>query len=103
MPAPAAKVLWQAGNEVEWVRLYMKWLARWDGRGYLQGEMEKIESGIVMQSRAEKWLEETDEFGISMAAMRECILHYGAELGLIEISQCDGVSYSSDRQAWGVD
>ncbi|KAK2760402.1 hypothetical protein FQN54_002472 [Arachnomyces sp. PD_36] len=69
MPAPAAKVLWQAGTEEEWNTLYIRWLARWDGRGFLQGEFDKIQPGIVMQPRAEKWLEETDEFGYIMISI----------------------------------
>lgn len=69
MPAPAAKVLWQAGTEEEWNTLYIRWLARWDGRGFLQGEFDKIRPGIVMPPRAEKWLEETDEFGFIMISI----------------------------------
>lgn len=69
MPAPAAKVLWQAATEQEWDRLYTRWLARWDGQGFIQGEFFHIEPGIVMMPRAEKWLGETDEFGFIMVAI----------------------------------
>jgi hypothetical protein len=69
MPAPAAKVLWQAGTEEEWNTLYIRWLARWDGQVYLQGEFDKIKPGVLMEHRAEKWLEETDEFGLIMMSI----------------------------------
>ncbi|KAL4908354.1 hypothetical protein BDW74DRAFT_175043 [Aspergillus multicolor] len=69
MPAPAAKILWQAQSEQEWNSLYIKWLARWDGHGYIQGEYDQIRPGIKMQPRAEKWLEEADEFGMIMISI----------------------------------
>ncbi|RDW65850.1 Zn(II)2Cys6 transcription factor domain-containing protein [Aspergillus mulundensis] len=69
MPAPAAKILWQAQSEQEWNSIYIKWLARWDGHGYIQGEYDQIRPGIKMQPRAEKWLEETDEFGMIMISI----------------------------------
>ncbi|KAL4867744.1 hypothetical protein BDV12DRAFT_186434 [Aspergillus spectabilis] len=58
MPAPAAKILWQAQTKHEWNSLYIKWSARWDGHG--------------MDARAERWLEETDEFGMIMISIGEC-------------------------------
>lgn len=69
MPAPAAKVLWQAGTEQEWNRLYIRWLSRWDGQSFIQGEFFHVEPGIVMGPRAEKWLGETDEFGFIMVSI----------------------------------
>ncbi|KAL4881923.1 hypothetical protein BJY04DRAFT_187669 [Aspergillus karnatakaensis] len=75
MPAPAAKILWQAQTEQEWNSLYIKWLARWDGRGYLQGEFEHIPTGIKMDPRTEKWLEETDEFGMIMMSIVNAAEH----------------------------
>lgn len=69
MPAPAAKTLWQAQSELEWNALYIRWLARWDGHGYLQGEFDRIRPGIRMEDRAEKWLEEADEFGLIMMSI----------------------------------
>ncbi|KAL4780575.1 hypothetical protein BJX76DRAFT_337562 [Aspergillus varians] len=69
MPAPAAKVLWHAQSEQEWNSLYIKWLARWDGQGYIQSEFDQIRPGIKMEPRAEKWLEETDEFGMVMMSI----------------------------------
>ncbi|KAJ5679366.1 hypothetical protein N7462_007610 [Penicillium macrosclerotiorum] len=63
MPAPTAKVLWQAPTEQEWKKSYLQWLARWNGQLYLQGEIGNIRPGPVMDARAERWLQEADEFG----------------------------------------
>ncbi|KAL4964999.1 Zn(II)2Cys6 transcription factor domain-containing protein [Aspergillus stella-maris] len=77
MPGPAAKILWQAQSEQEWSSLYIKWLARWDGHGYLQGEFDQIQGGILMPPRAEKWLEETDEFGMIMMSIVNATDYHG--------------------------
>jgi hypothetical protein len=69
MPAPAAKVLWQAQAEEEWNTRYIHWLSRWSGWGYLQAEFGNIRPGVVMDVRAEKWLEEADEFGFIMISI----------------------------------
>lgn len=69
MPAPAAKALWQAQTEQEWNTRYIHWLSRWSGQGYLQAEFGKIRPGVVMDTRAEKWLEESDEFGFIMISI----------------------------------
>ncbi|PYH95891.1 hypothetical protein BO71DRAFT_482524 [Aspergillus ellipticus CBS 707.79] len=69
MPAPAAKRLWQARTEQEWNKGYIQWLARWSGRGYVQGELGGIRPGVGIDRRAERWLEETDEFGFLMMAI----------------------------------
>ncbi|KAL2812534.1 hypothetical protein BJX63DRAFT_421752 [Aspergillus granulosus] len=69
MPAPAAKILWLARTEQEWNSQYIKWLARWSGEGYLQWEFDRIRPGIKMEHRAERWLEETDEFGMVMMSI----------------------------------
>lgn len=69
MPAPAPKVLWQASNEQEWNTKYIHWLSRWSGQIYLQAELGKISPGATMNSRAERWLGETDEFGYIMASI----------------------------------
>ncbi|KAL5337898.1 hypothetical protein BJX70DRAFT_367990 [Aspergillus crustosus] len=75
IPAPAAKILWHAQTEQEWNLHYIKWLARWDGQGYLQGEFDRIQPGIKMDERAERWLEETDEFGMIMIAIVNAAEH----------------------------
>lgn len=69
MPAPAPKVLWQANTEQEWNMKYIHWLSRWSGQIYLQAEFGKIAPGATMNSRAERWLGETDEFGFIMASI----------------------------------
>lgn len=72
MPAPSAKVLWQARTEREWRALYSRWLGRWKGEMFLQGEFEKVSNGIVLGERAERWLQEADEFGFIMMAIGRC-------------------------------
>ncbi|KAJ5772652.1 hypothetical protein N7520_003181 [Penicillium odoratum] len=69
MPAPAAKVLWEAQTEQEWKTRYIHWLSRWSGRGYIQAEFGNIRPGVIMDARAEKWLEEADEFGFIMISI----------------------------------
>lgn len=69
MPAPAPKALWQATTESEWTTKYIQWLGRWSGKLYLQAELGWIQPGAVMNSRAEKWLGETDEFGFIMISI----------------------------------
>ncbi|CAG8959030.1 hypothetical protein HYFRA_00012190 [Hymenoscyphus fraxineus] len=64
MPASAAKYLWQATNEQEWEKKYEAWLRAWKGVGFLQGEFVAIEEGVTINERAERWLEEADEFGV---------------------------------------
>jgi hypothetical protein len=69
LPAPTAKVLWQARSEEEWRFLYAQWLKNWDRCGYLQGEFLLVEQGIKLDERSEMWLEETDELGIMFMAI----------------------------------
>ncbi|TGO67075.1 hypothetical protein BOTNAR_0048g00050 [Botryotinia narcissicola] len=69
MPAPAPKVLWQASTEQEWNTKYIHWLSRWSGRIYLQAEIGEILPGTTLNSRAEKWFGEVDEFGFIMASI----------------------------------
>lgn len=69
MPAPAAKVLWQAQTEQEWKTSYINWMSRWSGQGYLQAEFGNIRPGVVMDSRPGRWLEEADEFGFIMISI----------------------------------
>jgi hypothetical protein len=72
MPAPAAKVLWQARTEREWNALYGRWLQRWRGEAFLQGEFMTVSKGIVLNERADRWLQETDEFGLIMMSIGMC-------------------------------
>jgi hypothetical protein len=64
IPAPAAKFLWQASSREQWESLYKRWLMQWEGCEYLQGEFFNIKPGIILDSRAQMWLEDADEFGI---------------------------------------
>lgn len=90
MPAPAAKILWQTKSEQEWNSLYIRWLARWDGHGYIQGEFDQIRPGIKMVERAEKWLEEADEFGMIMMSIGE--LPFQWSVSRITADCCDIVN-----------
>ncbi|PWY86399.1 hypothetical protein BO94DRAFT_80856 [Aspergillus sclerotioniger CBS 115572] len=69
MPAPAPKVLWEARSEQEWNTRYIHWLARWSGQIYLQAEFGHIPPGPTLNTRAEKWLGEADEFGFLMVSI----------------------------------
>jgi hypothetical protein len=83
IPAPAAKVLWHARSETEWHSLYIRWLARWDGRAYMQREFGEVQLGVAMDSRTERWLEETDEFGfimISISMYAKKILYFEIDI-----------------------
>jgi hypothetical protein len=74
IPAPTAKILWQARSEEEWKFLYARWLKDWDRCGYLQGEFLLIEPGIKLDERTERWLEEADEFGIMFMGISKLTL-----------------------------
>lgn len=76
IPAPAAKFLWDASTPEQWEPLYNKWLAKWDGQCFLQSEFQKVGNGIVMNRRAEMWLEEADEFGLLIMAMSKFAFLY---------------------------
>lgn len=77
MPAPAAKMLWQVNHKDEWEALYDRWLIRWEGSEYLQQEFWEIEPGVFINRRTQKWLEETDEFGIMLMSLGNCVsLHH---------------------------
>jgi len=64
IPASSAKYLWQATERNKWESLYNRWLAQWDGADYYQWEMAEIQPGMRIDSRAEMWLEDADEFGM---------------------------------------
>jgi hypothetical protein len=74
MPAPAAKVLWQARTEREWNILYERWLQRWKGEAFLQGEFMTVSKGIVLDERADRWLQEADEFGLILISIGMCYI-----------------------------
>jgi hypothetical protein len=73
LPAPTEKRLWQEYQEVEWERLYEGWLARWKDGFFAMAEFFLIRPGAELDSRAERWLSETDEFGMMLMAEGQCI------------------------------
>ena len=68
LPAPPAKYLWQEMNERRWRGLYAGWLRQWDGDFYRMEEFFNINPGVDLDSRAEMWLAETDEYGMMVMA-----------------------------------
>ncbi|KAL2829525.1 hypothetical protein BDW59DRAFT_170537 [Aspergillus cavernicola] len=71
MPAPAPKLLWHAKDREEWEPHYNRWLVEWGQNEYLHGEVSELRLGISLDIRFEKWLEETDEFGMLLMALAE--------------------------------
>ncbi|KAI0129492.1 hypothetical protein BJ170DRAFT_275965 [Xylariales sp. AK1849] len=69
MPGPAAKFLWSTADETSWNSLYNRWLAQWDGQDFLFAEFACIDQEIVMNRRAETWLEDADELGILVLSL----------------------------------
>ncbi|EPE32869.1 Zn2/Cys6 DNA-binding protein [Glarea lozoyensis ATCC 20868] len=67
-PAPAARYLWQAGNEQEWQTSYRRWLVQWVGGVYRMLELFYIDPGVPLSVRCEMWLGEVDEFGMMLMA-----------------------------------
>jgi hypothetical protein len=73
IPAPCPRYLWQASDRKTWETLYNRWLAQWDGNIYFQWEFFLIEPGMRMDPRAEKWLEDADEFGMLFISISKCL------------------------------
>lgn len=69
MPAPCAKFLWEAKSKEQWEVLYKKWLAQWDGCEYLQYEFCHIKPGVMLNERAQRWLEDADELGVLFSSI----------------------------------
>ncbi|KAL5338197.1 hypothetical protein BJX70DRAFT_398912 [Aspergillus crustosus] len=68
LPAPVAGYLWQAADEQSWTHLYGEWRAQWKDGGYIMSELFRIQAGDALEPRAERWLAETDEFGMMLMA-----------------------------------
>lgn len=66
LPAPSAKHIWQASNEAEWENLYREWLAGWTDGLFRLSELFTVSSGEPLSERAERWLAESDEFGVML-------------------------------------
>lgn len=70
MPGPGAKFLWNAADERAWAALYARWLAQWDeGRDFMFADFVGIDPEVVMNRRAEIWLEDADELGFLMLSL----------------------------------
>ncbi|KUJ18407.1 uncharacterized protein LY89DRAFT_47862 [Mollisia scopiformis] len=69
MPAPAAKFLWEARSEEQWVLLYQKWLAQWDGCEFMHHEFNYVKPGVMLDERTQRWLEDADELGILFSSI----------------------------------
>jgi hypothetical protein len=94
MPGPGAKFLWLASDEGAWNSLYTRWLAQWDGQDFLYAEYSCIDPEIVMNRRAEIWLEDADEFGFLVMALGRfqidltCALNLELELRILKLTKC---------------
>lgn len=64
IPAPTAKFLWNAVTEEKWESLYKRWLVAWHDGQYILHEAAFIKPGMMMDRRAQMWLEDTDELGL---------------------------------------
>jgi hypothetical protein len=68
--APAGKVLWGARTQDEWGRAYNRWLGHWAGVDpFIVQNIKDIQGGPELDSRAEMWLEEADEFRMLFMSM----------------------------------
>lgn len=77
-PAPAAKQLWEAPDDTTWKRRYAHWLRQWKDGPFRMDELFDIQSSGPLNSRTEKWLAESDEYGVLI--MTEGIRHFGFAL-----------------------
>ncbi|KAE8152776.1 hypothetical protein BDV25DRAFT_150518 [Aspergillus avenaceus] len=78
LPAPANKLLWQAGSRYEWEREYNIHMAEWMEGGLTIDELwptpaDLGESGIMRRrARVDQWLENLDEYGTMLYAIMRC-------------------------------
>jgi hypothetical protein len=97
--APASKLLWHANSRAEWENHYNRWQQQWRSRGaYLMEELMGIPPGVYIDSRAEAWLAETDEFGMMIMALG--MLDLNSILIYVFpncVSECDGERGASIR------
>lgn len=81
MPAPAAKFLWNEMSESQWKGLHASWLMQWDGLPLLQNEFYHVMPGVFIDRRMQMWLEDTDELGMLLVAIRKhIVLMFGNSL-----------------------
>jgi len=64
--APLGKALWEAPCEDEWRKAYNRWIVRWEDGPFTVGEIMKKPVSANAQSRLQRWLAETDEFGMML-------------------------------------
>jgi hypothetical protein len=79
IPAPAPKFLWNAGTEEKWESLYKRWLVVWHDGQYMLHEAAYIQPGVMMERRAQMWLEDTDELGLLFMSIGKSNLKYQSE------------------------
>ncbi|KAL3483390.1 hypothetical protein BJX62DRAFT_244955 [Aspergillus germanicus] len=68
LPAPPPRYLWEVGDEETWKRMYARFLQQWRDGPYLMSEMFAMNGEAPLDSRAERWLAEADEFGMMLMA-----------------------------------
>ncbi|KAH8666355.1 hypothetical protein BX600DRAFT_270749 [Xylariales sp. PMI_506] len=83
-PGPGAKFLWAAADEAVWSGLYNRWLAQWDGKDFLFAEFTCVDSEIVMNRRAEIWLEDADELGFLLLSLVNATERSVSQIQVIE-------------------
>ncbi|KAL2838325.1 hypothetical protein BJX68DRAFT_279840 [Aspergillus pseudodeflectus] len=78
LPAPANKLLWQAGSRYEWEREYNIHLAHWMEGSLTIDELWPRpayfnESDVARRgARVDRWLENLDEYGTMLYAIMQC-------------------------------
>jgi hypothetical protein len=78
LPAPANKLLWQAGSRYEWEREYNIHLGHWMEGSLTIDELwprpaDFNESDVARRgARVDRWLENLDEYGTMLYAIMQC-------------------------------
>ena len=80
VPAPASKALWILHSQDKWEIAYDRWLGRWAGLGIYTLEVLQKVQGPDLDLRSEMWVEEADEFGIMIMALRKPLLLFSARI-----------------------
>lgn len=70
VPAPTGKVLWNITSEERWTVAYDRWLGHWAGMSiYTLLDLNNV--GFELDPRSEMWLEEADELGLILVALKK--------------------------------
>lgn len=78
LPAPANKLLWQAQGRSEWEKEYNVFLTEWTKQYLTIDELWPLPPGLndaeiaERRDRANRWLENMDEFGTMLFAVTSC-------------------------------